>query len=101
MEWRPPIFMTSASLNQGIDALYAGLWDHYNYLKTDNKLERRRRGQLEEELKRRVELEFARLLWREIDNDDHLDEILQNVCNNSIDPQNAARKIVETWLQKK
>ena len=101
MEWRPPIFMTSASLNQGIDALYAGLWDHYNYLKTDNKLEGRRRGQLEEELKRRVELEFARLLWREIDNDDHLDEILQNVWNNSMDPQNAARKIVETWLQKK
>lgn len=101
LEWRAPIFMTAASLNQGIDDFYAGLWDHYNYLKSENKLENRRRGQLEEELKRRVEIEFAQLLWREIDNDNHLDEILQNVWKNRIDPQNAARKIVETWLHKK
>jgi hypothetical protein len=47
-----------------------------------------------------VEIEFAQLLWREIDNDNHLDEILQNVWKNRIDPQNAARKIVETWLHK-
>jgi LAO/AO transport system kinase len=101
LEWRPPIFMTSASLNQGIDALYGGLWKHHKYLKTNNNLEHRRREQLEEELKRRVEVEFARLLWREIDIDAHLHQILQDVWRNRIDPQNAALNIVETWLQKK
>ena len=26
LEWRPPIFMTAASLNKGIDEFYDGLW---------------------------------------------------------------------------
>ncbi len=100
LEWRPPIFMTAASLNKGIDALYDGLWNHYNYLKADNKLEPRRRDQLKQELKRRVEIEFARLLWRGINNDRQIEKILNHVWTNRIDPQNAARQIVETWLQK-
>jgi hypothetical protein len=40
------------------------------------------------------------LLWRGIDNDRHIEKILDHVLTNRIDPQNAARQIVETWLQK-
>ena len=44
LDWRPPIFMTAAAMNQGIDALYEGLWDHNRYLKSDNKMELRAPG---------------------------------------------------------
>ena len=100
LDWRPPIFMTAAAMNQGIDALYEGLWDHNRYLKSDNKMELRRQGQIREELKHHVEAECARLIWSQIDNSRVIDDALRNVCEYRIDPQNAAREIVSDWLRR-
>jgi LAO/AO transport system kinase len=100
LDWRPPIFMTSAAMNQGIDALYDGLWDHNRYLKRDNKMELRRRRQIKEELKHHVEAECARLIWSQIDNGREIDNALDHVWEYRIDPQNAAREIVSEWLRR-
>ena len=34
MDWHPTVFLTAATLNQGIDDLYEGLWDHYHHLQS-------------------------------------------------------------------
>lgn len=100
LDWRPPIFMTSASLNKGIDSLYDGLWDHNRYLKSDNKIEQRRRFQIKEELKQHVEAELNKLIWNVMDNEQDFGKVLKNVLQHRIDPQNAAREIVTAWLRK-
>jgi LAO/AO transport system kinase len=100
LDWRPPIFMTSAAMNQGIDALYEGLLDHSRYLKRDNKMELRRRRQIKEELKHHVEAECTRLIWSQIDNGRDIDNALDHVWEYRIDPQNAAREIVSDWLRR-
>ena len=30
--WMPPIYLTSASVNEGMTELYDGIWEHYRYL---------------------------------------------------------------------
>lgn len=100
LDWRPPIFMTSAAMNQGIDELYEGLWDHSRYLKRDNKIELRRRRQIKEELKHHIEAECARLIWSQIDSTRDVDNALGNVFEHRIDPQNAAQEIVSSWLRR-
>jgi len=100
LDWRPPIFMTSASLNKGIDALYSGLWEHNRHLKRDNKIEKRRQLQIREELKHHVEAEVNRLVWDVMDKGQDFGNVLKNVWRHRIDPQNAAREIVTAWLNK-
>jgi len=65
-DWTPPIFLTTASLNKGIDELYEGIWSHSRYLKKNSKLEKRRRAQLKLELRNRIESEFSHILWQDI-----------------------------------
>ncbi|GAB6147005.1 methylmalonyl Co-A mutase-associated GTPase MeaB [Desulfocicer niacini] len=98
LDWRPPIFMTSAAMNQGIDEVYEGLLEHRCYLKRDNKMEKRRRLQIREELKHHVEAEFTRLFWSQMDNGRDIDNALRRTWEYRIDPQNAAREIVSAWL---
>jgi len=100
LDWRPPIFMTSAAMNKGIDELYEGLWDHSRYLKRDNKIEIRRRRQIKEELKHHIEAECARMIWNQIDSTRDVDNALSRVYEHRIDPQNAAREIVSSWLRR-
>ncbi len=100
LDWRPPVFMTSASLNKGIDSLYYGLWDHNRYLKSDNKIEQRRQRQIREELKHHVEAELNKLIWNVMDSGQDFGKVLKDVWHHRIDPQNAAREIVSAWLRK-
>ncbi len=100
LDWRPPVFMTAAALNRGIDKLYEGLWDHHKHLKRDNKIELRRREQINEEIKRRVDRELSKLLWKEIDNESDIQIVQKNVWRHHIDPQNAAIEIMSSWLRR-
>ena len=100
LDWRPPVFMTSAVMNQGIEAFYEGVCEHRRYLKRDNKMEQRRRQQIKEELKHHVEAEFTRLIWSQMDNGRDMNNALQSTWEYRIDPQNAAREIVSGWLSR-
>lgn len=100
LDWRPPILMTSAVMNQGIDAFYEGVLEHRRYLQRDNRMEQRRRRQLKEEIKHHIEAEFSRLIWSQMDQGRDMDNALQRTWEYQIDPQNAAREIVSGWLDK-
>jgi putative protein kinase ArgK-like GTPase of G3E family len=92
--------MTSASLNRGIDNLYDGLCGHKQYLNCDRNIKQRRQHQIEEELKRNIETEFIKLISSDIYDGNDFGNALDSVCEYRIDPQNAARQIVTSWLSK-
>ena len=98
-EWIPPIFLTSASTNVGIDALYEGIWNHFRYLKQDSHLEERRKAQLKLELRARIESEFSQILWQDILSKRNVDKVVEEIWSRGIDPQNAARKIVMELIE--
>jgi len=97
MEWKPPIFLTSASLNRGLDQLYEGIWSHYRYLHQNSRLETRRKAQLKNELRYLIEAEFSEKLWRNL-NEVDLEKLVEDIWEQKIDPQTAARKIVGEWI---
>ncbi|MBW1897904.1 MAG: methylmalonyl Co-A mutase-associated GTPase MeaB [Deltaproteobacteria bacterium] len=98
MEWTPPVLLTSVSLNRGVDDLYNGIWSHQHYLKENSRLEKRRKAQIKDELKNRMEIEFSKVLWKDIVDDDTINSLVEEILENKVDPQNAARKIVEECL---
>jgi LAO/AO transport system kinase len=99
LQWRPPIYMTSACFNIGIDELYAGLWAHREYLETGNKIEARRKKQIKTELKSLIESEFSKILWRSVDTATDIDSIVNNMWKLHMDPNNVARDIVSIWMK--
>src|SRR5208337_4344094 len=65
-DWDPLVFLTSASVNKGIEALYDGIWSHHRFLQQGSKLEDRRKSQLKQELRTRIEKEFSRIFWKDV-----------------------------------
>lgn len=98
-DWDPPIFLTSASVGKGIDALYDGIWSHYRYLQKDARLEERRKKQLKQELRTRIESEFAQVLWKDVLAKKEIEKTVDDIWQRRADPQNAARKIVGALLE--
>jgi len=98
-EWRPPVIMTSASLDKGIDELYEALLSHRRHLAEDDRLQRRRKQHLGDELKELIEAELLHALWQKIDGRIDLKKEVDAIWEQRIDPQTAARRIVETWLK--
>ena len=98
-DWTPPIFLTTASLNKGIDELYEGIWSHSRYLKKNSKLEKRRRAQLKLELRNRIESEFSHILWQDIIEKKNVEKLMQEIWARKIDPQNAARRIIGKLIE--
>jgi LAO/AO transport system kinase len=96
--WDPPIFLTSASVNKGFNELYDGIWRHHRFLKENSRLEERRKKQLEQELRMRIENEFSRVLWKQIVEKKDISEIVDEVWKRQIDPQHIAQKIVSHSL---
>jgi LAO/AO transport system kinase len=97
-EWDPLIFLTSASINKGIEALYDGIWSHYHFLQKDSKLEERRKKQLRQELSSRIEKEFAKILWKDVVEKTDIDKIVDDIWQRRADPQNAAQEVVRSSL---
>lgn len=93
--WRPPICLTSASLNKGVAELYEGLWNHYHHMNRDGKLEERRRQQLKDELRAQIESEFARVIWEDIIDAESIDNLAEEMWKSKTSPRTVARKVVE------
>jgi len=99
MEWKPPVILTSASLDRGIDDLYEEIWRHSRYLKQDDKLKNRRKTQLKDELKQRIESEILNVLWQKIHGNAVINDLMDDIWEQRIDPQTAASKVVRNWLK--
>jgi LAO/AO transport system kinase len=93
-EWMPPIFLTSASVNEGIAQLYGGIWDHHQFLQSESRLQERRKSQLRQELRQRMEEELSQLIWQDVVEKKNIDQLVHRIWEREVDPQHAAREIV-------
>jgi len=96
-DWSPPVLLTSAMRNRGLDELYEGLLKHRAFLEEDSRLERRRKSQLKRELQQLVEKEVSRIVWRRLSGSPDLDRFVDDVWGRRTDPESAAREIVERF----
>lgn len=99
--WRPPVYLTAASLNRGVSELYKGLWDHYNYMQREGKLVERRKQQLREELRANIESELAKVIWKNIIDTQSLDNLVEAIWKNKTAPQTMARRLVEEQIARR
>ena len=99
MDWKHPIFLTSAAFNRGILELYQGIWGHHQHLQENSRLENRRKAQLKNELKHRIEIELSEVLWKNVVKGNNIEQLVTDIWQNSFDPQTAARKLVSEWLE--
>ena len=97
--WQPPVFLTAASLNRGIEDLYDGLWSHRRHLEKDKRLEIRRKHQLETELRRQMEEMVSEFFWQKFADSSHLADVVEHIWSTRTDPRAEARRIVSAWMQ--
>ncbi|MCJ7830501.1 MAG: hypothetical protein MUP74_03845, partial [Desulfobacterales bacterium] len=96
--WTPPVLLTAASLDRGIETVYDRLWDHRRYLERDRRLAARRQAQLRTELRRRVEDEILRHLWRNTAAEKTLDLLVAETEKHRVHPQKQARRMAAHYL---
>jgi GTPase len=101
MDWKYPILLTAAAFNRGIEELYNGIWEHHQHLQESSRLENRRKNQLKNELKHRISIEFSEALWGNVVKGNNLQQLVDDVWKQKVDPQVAARRVVAHWLEEK
>jgi len=97
MDWHPSVFLTAATLNQGIDELYEGLWNHYHHLRKEDRLKLRRKNQLRGELARKVDEIVFESLRNRMNKDENLEHLLEDIWSKKTDIYTAARNIAVQW----
>ncbi|HIJ57393.1 MAG TPA: methylmalonyl Co-A mutase-associated GTPase MeaB [Deltaproteobacteria bacterium] len=97
MDWHPSVFLTAATLNQGVDELYEGLWNHYRHLRKEDRLKLRRKNQLRSELVRKVDEIVFESLRDRMNRDENLDLLLEDIWSKKTDIYTAARNIADQW----
>ncbi len=100
VEWLPPVLLTSASLNKGIEALYEEIWRHYHFLKKDLGRETRRKAQLKEELLQEIQAGFAQALGKNLLLEENINRLVEDVWEQKTAPRTAAQRIIKDWLVK-
>ena len=98
--WVPPVFRTSASLNQGIEDLYQGLWAHHRYLNEHSRLSLRRKKQLKDELRRCLKEAFPEVLWHVFAKENDLNLMVHDLLEKKSDIRSFAETAVKQWLKK-
>jgi LAO/AO transport system kinase len=93
--WRPPIVLTEALQEQGIDELWGRIEDHRAHLESDGGLAERRRRNLAGEVFSVASARAKTHLQRAVEGDAELRRVLDAVQNRDLDPLTAVREIME------
>jgi LAO/AO transport system kinase len=93
--WRPPIVLTEAAREEGIDVLWEKIEAHRTFLETDGLLEERRRRNLAGEVFAVASGRAKVHLERAVQGDPELRRLLDEVQRRELDPLSAVREILE------
>jgi LAO/AO transport system kinase len=98
-KWRAPVLETAASLDRGITVLYDEIWRRHRYLKTDSRLETRRKCQLRAELLRSVEAAVTEMVVEEFLNEEKIDHLVESIWLKQADIRGASRRVIDEWIR--
>ena len=93
-DWRPPILMTVASQNEGIDGFWAAVTEHREHITASGELQKRRQRRLREEL-REIIVRRLEMRAREICTGDRWDQLESGVAARQVDPWGAADEMLK------
>ena len=94
--WRPPVILTQAKENQGIEELMAGVKEHREFLTRDGgaALKRARQGRVRQEFLELLKEGLFRHLLQQLERDGRLPKILQEMMARRTDPYSASEALV-------
>jgi LAO/AO transport system kinase len=92
--WRPPVLVTTASKNEGIDGVAGALEQHWAWLSDTGALDGRRRTRLAQRTREVVERTMRRWLWQESHADEMIAARLDDVSAGKTSPYEVAAEIV-------
>ncbi len=93
-DWRPPILMTVASQNEGIEGFWATVTEHREHITANGELQKRRQRRLREEL-REIIVRRLEMRAREICTGDRWDQLEGGVAARQVDPWGAADEMLK------
>ena len=96
--WSPPVLLTSASLNKGLDTLYDTIWNHHRFRQEDGRGETRRREQLKAELLQDLQAGIAAAFSHDLFFKTEIDRLLEDIWKRKAAPWSAAQMILKEWL---
>jgi LAO/AO transport system kinase len=94
-DWLPPIVLTEAIQEEGIDELWEKVEQHRAHLESDGRLAERRRRNLAAEVFSVASARAKTHLQRAVADDPELRRLLDAVQNRELDPLTAVREIME------
>jgi LAO/AO transport system kinase len=96
LTWRPPVLMTQAKDEEGIEELMAALRDHQEYLSRDGGAARREAfaSRARQEFLELLKEGFFRHLVKQLEADGRLNQIVQDMLAKQTDPYSASEALV-------
>lgn len=95
--WEPPVLLTSAHTNTGINELKSKVEEHRSYLQSSGRFKEIRDKRKEDEFSLIIKEHVDRELSKKLDNDE-VKKIYELVKSGDIDPFEGARRVIELIL---
>ena len=97
-DWRPPVKLVAAALNQGIEELYEALHAHKAYMEESGLFERRRIQNAKNELLELVKYQVMQKLLDPNSHGERLEALAEKVASRVDDPYSACELILKEFL---
>jgi LAO/AO transport system kinase len=95
-DWAPPIVLTSATADEGIDELWGSIRSHEQHLRTGDRLETRRRARFGAEI-REIVGERLKSALEEAAGADVVENLIDRVLARELDPYTAADELLKRF----
>ncbi|MCH4890717.1 methylmalonyl Co-A mutase-associated GTPase MeaB [Acidaminobacter sp. JC074] len=93
-DWRPPVTMTVAVKNEGIDKLVETIMEHRDYMKSNELFEARRIDNARNEIVELVKYKVLSHLFDNAYNEQMIHRLSENVVKRTTDPYTACEEII-------
>lgn len=93
--WKPPVILTQAVNNYGIEELEKEIVNHYNYLIENNLLEEKRKKAVIRELANNFENEILKILWEDEKVKKLFEEVLKEVWEKKLTIEEGVKKLIK------
>ncbi len=94
-KWKPPVILTQAVNNYGIEELEKEIINHYNYLIENNILEEKRKKAIIRELITNLETEILKIFWQNEKVKRLFDEVLKEVLEKKLTIEEGVKKLIK------
>lgn len=93
-EWKPPVHVTNAEVNEGTRSVWESIRKHKSFLDKTGQLKTKRQHKLESELSELVADIARNNLKDSLKHSTHVQGLLAQLCEHKIDPHSAAESVV-------